>query len=145
MLTATKPSLTIKRRFKAAPAKVFAAWTDPRQIVKWFGPPGASETSADIDLSVGGGYTIRAHCIENGAPNRIAGVYREIVQDRKLVFTWTLDAVPEHESLITIEFKPDGGGTLMTLTHERFFDEPERDAHNKGWNAVLDKLDAYLS
>ena len=27
---ATKPSLTIKRRFNAAPAKVYAAWTDPK-------------------------------------------------------------------------------------------------------------------
>ena len=35
---ATKPSLTLKRRLNAAPEKVFAAWTDPKKIVKWFGP-----------------------------------------------------------------------------------------------------------
>ena len=29
--TATKPSLTIKRRFNAPPAKVFSAWTDPEK------------------------------------------------------------------------------------------------------------------
>ena len=29
MPTITKPSITIKRRFNAAPAKVFSAWTDP--------------------------------------------------------------------------------------------------------------------
>ena len=38
--TATKPSFTIKRRFKAPPAKVYAAWTDPQMIVRWFGPQG---------------------------------------------------------------------------------------------------------
>ena len=33
-----KPSLTLKRRLKAAPGKVFQAWTDPEKIVHWFGP-----------------------------------------------------------------------------------------------------------
>ena len=33
-----KPSLTIKRRFNAPPAKVYAAWTDPKMIARWFGP-----------------------------------------------------------------------------------------------------------
>ena len=34
----TKPSLTIKRRFKAAPSKVFSAWTDPEKVKHWMGP-----------------------------------------------------------------------------------------------------------
>ena len=33
----TKPSLTIKRRFNAPPAKVFAAWTDPEKVKHWMG------------------------------------------------------------------------------------------------------------
>ncbi|WP_229266717.1 SRPBCC domain-containing protein [Leptospira sp. severe_002] len=145
MLAKTKPSLTIKRRFKAAPAKVFAAWTQPAQVAKWFGPPGAYDVSAEVDLRVGGRYTIHSFCTQDGAPNQISGVYHEVVQDRRLVFTWSFHTAPEHESLVTIEFKPDGDGTLMTLTHEQFFDEPARDAHNKGWDAVLENLDAYLS
>ena len=36
--TAVKPSLTIKRRFNAPPAKVFAAWTDPEKVKHWMGP-----------------------------------------------------------------------------------------------------------
>jgi hypothetical protein len=46
---------------------------------------------------------------------------------------------------VTIEFKPDGPGTLLTLTHEYFFDEGARDRHNGGWNAALDKLESYLA
>ena len=34
----TKPSLTLKRRIKAPPEKVYAAWTRPEQIALWFGP-----------------------------------------------------------------------------------------------------------
>ena len=34
----TKPSLTIKRRFKRPPEKVYAAWTDPEKVKRWMGP-----------------------------------------------------------------------------------------------------------
>ena len=33
-----KPSLTLKRRLNAPPAKVFAAWTEPEKLAQWFGP-----------------------------------------------------------------------------------------------------------
>ena len=54
--TATKPSLTIKRRFKASPAKVFAAWTDPEKVKRWMGPGEVKAVSAESDLRVGGHY-----------------------------------------------------------------------------------------
>ena len=41
--------------------------------------------------------------------------------------------------------KPDGEGTLLSLTHEQFFDETARDNHNKGWIACLDALETYLA
>ena len=46
----TKPSLTIKRRLNAEPAKVFAALTDPAQIARWFGPQGILRVEAETDL-----------------------------------------------------------------------------------------------
>ena len=143
MLTATKPSLTINRRFKASPARVFAAWTQPEQVTKWFGPSGICNASAEMDLRAGGRYTIAAQS-ENGERHQVGGVFREVVPDRKLVYTWAWHSTPERESLVTVEFKPDGSGTLLTLTHEQFFDEPARDRHNAGWTGGLDKLEAYL-
>ena len=47
---ATKPSLTVKRRFKASPAKVFAAWTDPEKVKRWMGPGEVKAVSAESDL-----------------------------------------------------------------------------------------------
>jgi uncharacterized protein YndB with AHSA1/START domain len=49
--------------------------------------------------------------------------------------------MPERESLVTVEFKPDGDGTMLTLTHIQFFDEAARDRHQHGWNGALDKLE----
>ena len=59
--TATKPSLTIKRRLNAPPAKVYAAWTDPQMIARWFGPAGVESVEAETDLRVGGRYHIIMH------------------------------------------------------------------------------------
>jgi uncharacterized protein YndB with AHSA1/START domain len=142
--TATKPSLTLKRRFKAPPAKVFAAWTQPEQIKRWFGPDGTQCSHAEFDLRVGGRYMIAATSA-NGEKHQVSGVVREIIPGAKLVYTWAWVSTPERESLVTAEFKPDGEGTLLTLTHAQFFDEDARDRHNGGWSGALDKLEKLLA
>jgi hypothetical protein len=42
-------------------------------------------------------------------------------------------------------FKPDDGGTLLTLTHEQLFDQDSRDGNEKGWNGSLDKLEKLVA
>ena len=137
--TATKPSLTIKRRINAPPAKVFAAFTEPQTIARWFGPQGVQKTEAETDLRVGGRYRLVSHVANDTL--EVGGVYREIVPSEKLVFTWAWKSTPERESVVTITLKPDGSGTLLTLMHEQFFDEPTRDRHQQGWGGALDKLE----
>ena len=134
-----KPSLTIKRRFNAPPAKVYAAWTDPQMIARWFGPTGVDSVQARTDLKVGGRYHITMHV--PGDQHDVMGVYREIVPNQKLVFTWAWKSTPERESLVTVTFKADGDATIMTLLHEQFFDEPARDRHEQGWGGAIDKLE----
>jgi len=138
--TAIKPSLTLKRRLNAPAEKVYAAWTDPEKIVKWFGPDSGPVTRAETDLRVGGHYTI-AFNTENGERHQVGGVYREVVPNEKLVFTWAWHTTPERESLVTITIKPDGAGSLLTLLHEQFFDQAAADGHSRGWSQTLDKLE----
>jgi uncharacterized protein YndB with AHSA1/START domain len=137
--TATKPSLTLKRRINATPAKVFAAFTEPQTITRWFGPAGVQKVEAESDLRVGGRYRIVGYMAND--THEVGGVYREIVPNEKLVYTWAWKSMPERESLVTITFKPEGAGTLLTLTHEQFVDEPARDRHQQGWAGALDKLE----
>jgi uncharacterized protein YndB with AHSA1/START domain len=138
--TATKPSLTIKRRLNAPPAKVFAAWTDPEKVKGWMGPGEMKAMHAECDLRVGGRYrwVMRA---PSGEEHDVGGVYREVVPNERLVFSWAWHSTPERESLLTISLKPDGAGTLLTLHHEQFFDEAARDSHEKGWIELLVKLE----
>ena len=142
--TAIKPSLTLKRRLNAPAEKVYAAWTDPEKIVKWFGPDAGPVTRAEADLRVGGRYII-AFNTEDGERHQVGGVYREVVPNQKLVFTWAWHTTQERESLVTITVKPDGAGSILTLLHEKFFDEAARDGHKRGWSGSLDKLEKLFS
>jgi uncharacterized protein YndB with AHSA1/START domain len=141
---ATKPSLTLKRRFNAAPAKVYAAWTDPTKIALWFGPDSGKVERAETDVRVGGRYSV-VFFTEDGEEHHVSGVYREVVPNEKLVFTWAWRSTPERESLVTVLVKPDGDGTLFTLMHEQFFDEAARDRHEYGWTGSLNKLEKHLA
>lgn len=141
---AAKPSLAIKRRLDASPATVFSAWTDPQKITRWFGPEGGDVLHADTDVRTGGRYHI-VFRTEDGEEHDVSGVYREVVPNEKLQFTWMWRTMPERESLVTVALKRDGDGCVLTLTHEQFFDEPARDRHHAGWSGALDKLERYLA
>jgi uncharacterized protein YndB with AHSA1/START domain len=142
--TATKPSLTIKRRLKASPAKVFAAWIDPEKVKRWMGPGNVKAVLIECDPRAGGRYRWLMQA-PDGEQHDVSGVYREFVLNEKLVFTWAWKSTPERESLVTVLIKPDGDGSLLTLTHEQFFDEDARDRHQGGWNGALDKMEKYFS
>jgi uncharacterized protein YndB with AHSA1/START domain len=143
-LAQLRPSLTIKRRLNASPEKVYAAWTDPQKVSQWFGCTGASVIEASLDVRVGGGYTIAIRK-ENGEESRVGGVYRDVIPNRKLVFTWAPEQGLRAESIVTLLITPADSGSYLTLIHEQFVDQETRDAHQNGWGACLDKLDAYLA
>jgi uncharacterized protein YndB with AHSA1/START domain len=136
---ATKPSLTLKRRINAPAAKVYQAWTDPEKMMRWYAPAGAQTLVAETDARVGGRFRVLMRTAD-GQEHDVSGVYREIVPDEKLVFTWQWRAKPEWESLVTVTLKRGGGGTILTLVHEQLPDEAERDGHRTGWTGAIEKL-----
>ena len=135
----SKPSLTLKRRPKAAPATVYAAWTDPSQLVRWFGPDGGPVVSAEADVRVGGQYRI-VFCTEDGEEHNVGGLSREVVPGEARLH---LDVAHHAGARVARNGPPEARrrGTLLTLTHEQFFDEPARDRHREGWTGALDKLE----
>jgi uncharacterized protein YndB with AHSA1/START domain len=144
--SAAKPSLTLTRRLNAAPEKIFAAWTDPQKLVQWFGPALAEPGSvrADLDVRVGGHYRI-SFTGQGGEYFQVGGVYREVIANARLVFSWAWHSTPERESLVTVALQPQGDGTLLTFHQEQFFDQAARDGHERGWTEFLGKLEAFFA
>ena len=143
---AERPSLTLTRRLRARPEKVFGAWTDPEKLVQWFGPAQVQPGSirADLDVRVGGSYRI-SFTRTDGEYFEVGGVYREVVPNERLVFSWAWHSTAERESVVSISLKPDGAGTLLVFNHAQFVDEVARDNHKRGWSEFFVNLDNFLA
>ena len=137
--------LVIRRTYGAPVARVWDAWTKPEEMKHWMGQADAPrEPDITAELRVGGRYRIVMYTAA-GETHRVGGAYREIVPQRKLVYTWAWESTPERESLVTVEFHAKDGGTELLLTHERFFDRDARDRHGQGWGVCLDRLAGLLT
>jgi uncharacterized protein YndB with AHSA1/START domain len=138
-----KPSVTLKRHINGTPEQVFAAWTDAKKIVRWFGPQQTlvDTVKAEMDVRAGGKYRV-SFKTDDGEYHEVGGTYREVFPHERLQFTWAWHSTPERESLVTVTLRPDGGGTMLTLLHEQFFDQAAADGHTRGWTGTLDKLAA---
>ncbi|MBX3521497.1 MAG: SRPBCC domain-containing protein [Xanthobacteraceae bacterium] len=138
-----KPSVTLKRHIHGKPEQVFAAWTDPKKIVRWFGPQQTllDSVKAELDVRVGGKFSV-SFATDDGEFHKVGGTYREIFPPERLQFTWAWHTTPERESLVTVTIRPDGEGSMLTLLHEQFFDQAAADGHKRGWTGTLEKLAA---
>ena len=59
----------------------------------------------------------------------VSGQYCRVDAPRTLSFTWAWEPYQPGwpETQVTVEFRPEGGGTDLVLTHERFRDEPDKE------------------
>jgi uncharacterized protein YndB with AHSA1/START domain len=147
-MTIATPSdreIVISRAFDAPRALVFDCHTKPELVCRWLlGPPGWSMPVCDIDLRVGGKYRIEMKH-SGGNVHTAYGEYVEIVEPRKLVYTWSWEDGFVKDTLVTVEFREDGGGTELVLTHERFPDAEAMGKHSEGWKGCVGQLQALLA
>lgn len=137
------PSVTIVRRIRATPTRIWAAITQPDQMMLWWGPDAGPTLNVVADVRPGGRFSVVFRLL-NGEEHNPTGIYQEVVPERKLSFTWDLPAVSEPTSLVTFLLEPFDGGTVVTLTHEHLPNEAERESHEQGWRGLLDKLPVFL-
>ncbi len=137
--------IRLTRTFAAPRERVFRAWTEPEQLIKWWGPKGFTVPEHSIDVRVGGAWRTTMRSPE-GTNHIVAGVYREITPPERLVFTlgWETEGPRGHETVVTIEFHERDGATELQLTQELFESETSRDMHNQGWSTSLESLDDAL-
>src|SRR5713226_3505963 len=80
------PALVITRVFDAPRELVFKVWTDPKHLALWWGPHGFTNPVCEVDLRPGGSILIHMRG-PNGVVYPMKGVYREIIEPERLVFT----------------------------------------------------------
>lgn len=142
------PLVRVVKTIQASQMDVFAAWTDPIILAKWYGPPEVSVVEAKMDARVGGRYRIVMHG-DSGSLHNNYGVYREVICPERLVFTWNIERVGEiksvRESLVTVEICAyDESTTEVTLIHELLKSEGDRRGVGHGWSTSLEALNELL-
>lgn len=138
----TSEILSIRRIIKASPEKVFAAWTTPALLVRWWGPKSVVCPEAEVDLRVGGAYRI-ANRHPDGAITWISGVFEHVQPPRELVYSWNIGMPGADGSRVRVQFLDHPQGTEVVLEHERL--QPSvRNMHLDGWNGCLDGLQEFF-
>ncbi|MBX9880584.1 MAG: SRPBCC domain-containing protein [Sphingomonas sp.] len=159
----TTPRFTITRHFAAPRERVWAAWTQPEQLARWFGPKGSAGTILAFDPRPGGEWRGRMET-PDGATMFSKFVFREVTPPSRLVWVHGFaDAAGNRirapfaaqfplELLTTVDFAEDGAGTRITLAWEPLDASPEEEAFfasmmasmEGGWSGSFEQLDALL-
>lgn len=134
--------LSLTRSFDTDPQTLFDAWLQ-QSWGDWLGPEGVVCLSCDVDPKVGGKWRIQSR-MPDGSEVLLTGTYKEINRPSRLVFTWFGCFSGPDATTVTLTFKPKGAGTEMTLTHEGFSNEEQRDRHNNGWSPTFERLARHL-
>jgi len=147
--------LVLERIVDVPPELVWAAWTKPEHIKKWFTPVPWKTVDCEIDLRPGGIFRTVMRSPE-GEDHPNVGCYLEVIENEKLVWTIALAPgyrpskghaeVPFFTAVIALE--PQGKGTKYTAIaiHK---DEADRKKHEEmgfhdGWGKALDQLVAHM-
>ncbi|MBB5191398.1 uncharacterized protein YndB with AHSA1/START domain [Silvimonas terrae] len=147
-LSASAHELVMNRILNAPPARVFSLWQDRAHVARWWTPTGENggpgdSTILDFDFRVGGLFRVAFKSPRSGDDMIIRCVYREIVPNEKLVFSfeWEKGMDMPIDMQVTVQFTPHGEKqTLLTFRHNGMPSESMCADHEKGWAAVFDNL-----
>ncbi len=151
--------ILITRVFDAPRELVFKAWADPEHLTRWYAPRGCTVTFRKLEFRLGGTFhsCIR---IPNGDECWCTGVYREIIEPERIVFTMAVanangDSIepvdagmdPEwpRETIVTVMFADLGGKTKLTLHQTVLETLAKRTGAYPSWIEMLDRLADSLS
>ena len=142
-----RPGLTLaaSRVVPGAPSVVFALFTDPLALAKWWGPQGFSIPSLVFDARAGHTYRIEMQPPEGDA-FYLAGEFRAVDTPSRLTFTfrWEDPDPDDVETVADLTFTDRDGSTEVSLTQGPFKTEERLALHRGGWGDSFDKLEPLL-
>jgi uncharacterized protein YndB with AHSA1/START domain len=142
--------VVIERSFAGPRELLFAVWTEPAHLRRWWGPHGFTLSHCEVDLRPGGAWRF-VMLGPDGSEYPLGGAYREVLPPERIVYTSTIDApsMPKVEALVTVTFGEHGGRTMVTMT-TRYATPADRDTMLRlqmaeGMGESLERLTAYLT
>lgn len=141
-------AFTVERTYPASPARVFAAWAEPKAKARWFvGPDAWEKSNHTLDFRVGGRETVSGGP-PGGPVHSFDGRYQDIVPDQRIIYTYDMhmDQTRISVSLATVTFEAAGNGTRLVFTEQAVFLDGYDNAGSReqGTRALLENLDAAL-
>jgi uncharacterized protein YndB with AHSA1/START domain len=144
----THATFVIERDLPHPPAKVFAAYADPKKKAKWFGGPPEWNSEHRMDFRVGGKESSTGGP-PGGVVHTMSGEYWDIVENERIVMSYEmhLGATRISVSLGTTEIKPNGVGSKLTYTEQGAYLDGYDDAgqREEGTRELLGQLETYLN
>ena len=143
----THATFVIERTYDAQPSRVWRAWADPDEKLRWFGPQELRKPEHELEFRVGGleRMTVKA---PDGALYTYVARFQDIVEGQRFIHTYEMyrDEARISVSVATVELVAEGAGTRLTLTEQGAFldglDTPAEREH--GTRELLDTLAAAL-
>jgi uncharacterized protein YndB with AHSA1/START domain len=141
-------TFTIERRYDATPEQVFHAFANERVKEAWFaGPDQWTLMERDMEFMPGGRERLKGK-LPNGTITIFDAEYFDIIENERIVYAYemTINGKKISVSLATIQLKPAGKGTLLTVTEQGAFLDGHDDAgsREKGTGSLLDRLGEML-
>jgi len=130
--------ITIETLIKSDLETVWAAWSNPKDIMQW---NAASHdwhtTKSTVDLREGGIFSSRMEARDGSAGFEFYGTYDRIVDQS--VIEYTLG----DGRMVKVEFDQGEGGVIVSETFEA---ESQNDAEQqrRGWQAILDNFTRHV-
>lgn len=135
--------LSVKQVFNAPISTLFKYFTRPDLLSQWHAPGEMTVPVAEVDLRVGGAFRISMKNADDEIFTAV-GVYKEIQEPGKLVYTWAWEHVGGPDTLVTVLFTDLGDKTEVELVHEGFPDSSVSEHHSKGWTGIFTRLGQHL-
>lgn len=144
----THSTFVIERALPHPPQRVYQAFADKAGKRKWFvGPEEHTQGEHEFDFREGGRESISGGA-EGGEVYTYRATYHDIVPGERIISAYDMYAGDTRisVSIASVEFRPDGDGTLLVFTEQGAFldghDTVESREH--GTRALLDNLAASL-
>lgn len=140
--------IRVEREFDAPRERVFAAYTDPELVPRWWGPRETTTVVDEMDPTAGGRWRFVARN-PDGSETGFRGVYREVTLPERIVQTFEWEGMPGHVSVDTAVFEDLGDRTRIVSTTV-FHATEEREGMlesgmERGMNETYDRLEELLA